>query len=159
MAIRRPRRRRVPPPHERKGPFRGANDVFKFVSAQRRDEMKEYFYALYLDTKSKLLAYDVVSIGTLSASLVHPREVFRPAIDLASASIIVAHNHPSGDTTPSREDYEITERLQKSGTLIGIKVIDHVIFAPNAMPKTYISLAERDRMFTGQEGSTKICST
>ncbi len=103
------------------------------------------FFALLLDSKNRLLRDEVVSIGTLTASLVHPREVFRPAIREAAASIIVAHNHPSGDPSPSAEDMDVTARLRSAGELIGIPVLDHVILGAG----TYTSLAERGRMDGG----------
>lgn len=92
-------------------------------------EEREHFVALYLDSRSRVKGACVVSIGTLSASLVHPREVFRPAIVAGAAAVIVAHNHPSGDTTPSAEDKDATRRLVKAGDLLGVPVLDHVIVA------------------------------
>src|SRR5207245_2331486 len=90
---------------------------------------REAFVALHLDYKNRLDGLHVVSIGSLSASLVHPREVFKAAILSNAAAIIVVHNHPSGDPTPSREDREITARLKLSGETLGIPLLDHVIVA------------------------------
>lgn len=90
---------------------------------------KEHFLAIHLNTRHVPLLLDVVSVGTLSASLVHPREVYRRAISEGCASIILAHNHPSGDPAPSPDDIEITTRLVKVGELVGIDVLDHVILA------------------------------
>jgi DNA repair protein RadC len=88
---------------------------------------REMFVVLILDVKSKVIGVNVVSIGALSGTPVHPREVFKPAILGQASAIIVAHNHPSGDTTPSREDREITERLRSCGDMLGIPVMDHLI--------------------------------
>jgi DNA repair protein RadC len=90
---------------------------------------RENFVVLVLDARRKCVGKQIVSVGTLSASLVHPREVFKPAIMLNAAGIVVAHNHPSGDPTPSAEDRDATRRLQKAGELLGIPVMDHVIVA------------------------------
>lgn len=90
---------------------------------------KEHFLAVHLSTRHVPSLLEVVSIGTLNASLVHPREVFRRAIQEGSASLILVHNHPSGDPSPSADDIEITSRLVKVGELVGIEVLDHVILA------------------------------
>ncbi|MFH1145046.1 MAG: DNA repair protein RadC [Candidatus Eisenbacteria bacterium] len=90
---------------------------------------KEHFLAIHLNTRHVPTALEVVSIGTLSTSLVHPREVFRTAIAGGSASLILVHNHPSGDPSPSPDDIEITTRLVKVGQLVGIEILDHVILA------------------------------
>ncbi len=126
---------------ERPGPYRGAKEVFDFLQPKVAGVEKEMFFALLLDSKNRLVGEEVVSVGTLTASLVHPREVFRPAIRDCAASIIVAHNHPSGDPSPSAEDLDVTARLKSAGELIGIPVLDHVIIGAG----TYASLAERGR--------------
>ena len=90
---------------------------------------KEHFLALYLNVRRELLCRETVSIGTLTQSLVHPREVFYPAILHGAASLIVAHNHPSGDPSPSGEDVATTERLKEAGKLLGIPLDDHIIAA------------------------------
>ena len=92
-----------------------------------RDKKQEYFVCLTLDGANRLIAKRVISIGTLTASLVHPREVFADAIADRAASIIVAHNHPSGDLRPSSADMAVTERLKQAGELLGIELIDHLI--------------------------------
>ncbi len=97
------------------------------LCADIRDKKQEYFVALLLDGGNRLLEKRVISIGTLTTSLVHPREVFAPAIKKRAAAIIVAHNHPSGDDTVSAADYEVTNRLKESGRLLGIILIDHLI--------------------------------
>jgi len=88
---------------------------------------REKMIVLFLDTRNKPKGYSVVSVGSLTASIVHPREVFRPAILAGAAAVILCHNHPSGDPAPSPEDVEITRRLVAGGTLLGIRVLDHVI--------------------------------
>ncbi len=92
-----------------------------------RDKKQEYFVCLTLDGANRLVAKRIITIGTLTSSLVHPREVFAEAITDRAASIIVAHNHPSGSLTPSDADVQVTERLQEAGELLGIKLIDHII--------------------------------
>jgi DNA repair protein RadC len=88
---------------------------------------KEHFIVLYLDSRNQLIQKETVSIGTLNGSLVHPREVFEPAIKLLAAQIMLAHNHPSGDDSPSDADIAITVRLVEAGNLLGIAVLDHII--------------------------------
>ncbi len=96
-----------------------------------RDEFlgldRERFVALYLDTRHRVLTVDTVSIGSLNASLVHPREVFKPAVAISAAAVIVAHNHPSGCAVPSAEDLELTGRLDRCGQLLGIALLDHLV--------------------------------
>lgn len=92
-----------------------------------RDQKKEHFIVFYLDTRNQEIKRDVVSIGTLNYNLVHPREVFEPAVKNLAASVIVAHNHPSGCLEPSDEDLSLTKRLAQAGKLLGIEVLDHVI--------------------------------
>ena len=102
--------------------------IFEFLREKYGNAKKEYFLVLCLDTKKKLIAKEV-SVGILNASLVHPREVFNVAIQNSAAQIIVAHNHPSGDVTPSKEDINTTKRLVEAGKLLGISVLDHIIFS------------------------------
>ncbi len=92
-----------------------------------RDSKKEHFIAFYLDTHDKLIERQIISIGTLDTSLVHPREVFEPALTLHAASIILAHNHPSGSLDPSDADIQITQKLIDSGKLLGIPIQEHLI--------------------------------
>ncbi|MDO8559864.1 MAG: DNA repair protein RadC [bacterium] len=92
-----------------------------------RDRKKEYFVVLYLNARSQLIHKETISIGTLNANLVHPREVFEPAIKHSAAQIAVAHNHPSDDPEPSHHDVEITKRLVDAGRVLGVEVMDHVI--------------------------------
>jgi len=93
------------------------------------DQEKEHFYVMHLDIRNRVKLVELVSLGTLTASLTHPRETFRRAVMQGSASIIVAHNHPSGEVDPSDEDTKTTKLLFESGTLLGITLYDHVIFA------------------------------
>lgn len=95
-----------------------------------RDKKQEYFMCLTLDGANRLIAKRTITIGTLTSSLVHPREVFADAITDRAASIIIAHNHPSGSLIASKEDKEVTERLVSTGTMLGIDVIDHIIITP-----------------------------
>ncbi|MFI5348900.1 MAG: DNA repair protein RadC [Elusimicrobiota bacterium] len=97
------------------------------VPAAVRSARKEHFLILCLNARRQLVHHETVSIGTLSASLVHPREVFSPAIAHAAAAIVAVHNHPSGDPTPSAEDRDVTRRLQRAGELLGIPLADHVV--------------------------------
>lgn len=92
-----------------------------------RDLKKEHFVALYINARNKLIHKEVISVGTLTANLVHPREVFEPAMIRAATEIVVAHNHPSGDSEPSGADLEITKRLVEAGKILGIKVLNHII--------------------------------
>lgn len=92
-----------------------------------RDHKKEYFIVFYLDQGNQVIKKETISVGILNASLVHPREVFEPAIKYLAARLIVSHNHPSGDSSPSLDDLNLTKRLVETGKVIGIEVIDHVI--------------------------------
>ncbi len=89
---------------------------------------QEQFVVACLDTKHRVQCVVVVTVGTLDASLVHPREVFKPAFIEGSSAVVLSHNHPSGNTTPSREDHEVTNRLTEAGKLLGITVLDHIIY-------------------------------
>ncbi|WMM23559.1 DNA repair protein RadC [Tissierella sp. MB52-C2] len=108
------------------------------------DEMrylqKEHFRIVLLDTKNQIIVTEEISVGTLNASIVHPRDVFKAAIKRNSNAMILIHNHPSGDPTPSNEDMNITNRLIDAGNLIGIKVLDHIIIGDNR----YISFKEKN---------------
>ena len=95
------------------------------------EEYQECFYALYLDTKSKLISYKLLFKGTINSSCVHPREVFKNAFLESAYSIIVIHNHPSGDPTPSKEDIKVTETLMQIGKIMAIPVVDHIIIGNN----------------------------
>ncbi len=116
-----------------------AESVWNFCSDIRALQ-KENFVVFYLDTQNQLIERQTISIGTLNASLVHPREVFEPALTFHAASIIIAHNHPSGELEPSKEDKEITDRLSQAGKLLGIDLVDHVILTK----KGYLSFQQKN---------------
>lgn len=107
-------------------PILTAEDAISHLSWMSELE-KEHFHALFLDTRRRLITSDTISIGTLDASLVHPREVFRPAIRCGASAVIVAHNHPSGNAEPSPEDLALTHRLIKAGHLLGLSLLDHLV--------------------------------
>ena len=104
-----------------------------------KDETKEHFLCIHLDGKNRILCIDNVSTGSLNASIVHPRETFKACLLSSAAAVILVHNHPSGDPTPSREDLELTGRLKEAGELLGIRVMDHIIIGDGC----YVSLADR----------------
>ncbi len=108
---------------------RSPADVHHHFHPVLRDIPHERFLVVLLDGRHRVMGEVVVSQGTLTASLVHPREVFRPALREAAAAVILVHNHPSGDPAPSREDREITQRLARAGEILGVRVLDHVIVA------------------------------
>jgi DNA repair protein RadC len=114
-------------------------DVLRLMQPRMRDLSQELFYVMVLDAKNSVREVLEISRGTLNASLVHPREVFKAAIDHRAASIIVVHNHPSGNPEPSREDVEITAQLADAGRIVGIPLHDHLILAGDR----YTSFAER----------------
>jgi len=116
-----------------------SEDAYRLLVPYVADADREHFYGVYLSTKNHVLAVELVSLGTLTASIVHPREVYKPAFLHSAASLLVAHNHPSGDPTPSPEDQEFTRRLAQAGELLGIRLLDHLILGDD----TYVSLRER----------------
>ncbi len=107
---------------------RGPDDVVRILPRLRR-EQREHFVVVLLNARHEVIRVETVSIGSLNASIVHPREVFKPAVVESAASIVLVHNHPSGDPEPSEEDLSITKRLVEVGELLGIGVLDHVIVA------------------------------
>ncbi|HCX04133.1 MAG TPA: hypothetical protein DHM42_06555 [Clostridiales bacterium] len=115
-------------------------DVSALVMEDMRYYKKEYFRIILLDTKNKVIDIITISIGSLNSSIVHPREVFLEAVKKSSASIILLHNHPSGEVQPSREDINITQRLIEAGDIMGIKVLDHIIIGDG----TYLSFKEEN---------------
>lgn len=127
----------------RQGPaFSSSSDVYAYYHPRLRDLKKEIFYCAMLDAKNRICKDCRVSEGTLTNSLIHPREAFKDAIKESAASVIFVHNHPSGDPRPSREDIIVTERLMSAGEIVGIKVLDHVIIGDNA----YTSMMEEGYM-------------
>lgn len=119
--------------------IRSPEDGANYVMHDMRFLSQEHFVCLYLNTKNQVLHKKTIFIGSLNASIVHPREVFKEAFRRSAASIICIHNHPSGDPTPSREDIEVTKRLAESGKIIGIEVLDHLIIGENK----FVSLKEK----------------
>ncbi|OQX21222.1 MAG: hypothetical protein BWK75_03655 [Candidatus Altiarchaeales archaeon A3] len=112
-----------------------AKDVFDLFYEKLKDEKQEYFYVLILNTQNCIIDKQLISKGILDKTLIHPREVFRYVIKNAASKIILIHNHPDGDPTPSKNDLEITEELIKAGDLLGIKIIDHIIIGNKIMGK------------------------
>ena len=106
--------------------------VVKAIRASIKDKAKEHFKLIVLNPRNKIIRISTISIGTLNASLVHPREVFKDAIMHSAASVVLAHNHPSGDPEPSEDDLKITKKLVDSGKILGIEVLDHIIITKNA---------------------------
>ena len=119
--------------------IRSPEDGANYVMNDMRFLAQEHFVCLYLNTKNQVLHRQTIFIGSLNASIVHPREVFKEAFRRSAASIICIHNHPSGDPTPSREDIEVTKRLVECGRIIGIDILDHLIIGE----KKFISLKEK----------------
>ena len=118
----------------------GPEDVARYASPLLRFEQKEHFLVMLLDVRNRVLAMPTISIGSLTASVAHPREIFREAIRYSAATMILIHNHPSGDPTPSREDIQITKQMMKAGEIMGIPVLDHIIIAGDG----FLSLKEAD---------------
>ncbi|PIP15342.1 hypothetical protein COW98_03140 [Candidatus Roizmanbacteria bacterium CG22_combo_CG10-13_8_21_14_all_35_9] len=104
-----------------------------------RGNKKEYLVIFYLDVRNQVIRKEIISIGSLNSSLIHPREVFEPAVSHLAAQIIISHNHPSGDPSPSEEDIEVTKRLIQVGEILGIEIIDHVIVTE----KEFFSMKEK----------------
>lgn len=102
-------------------------DVYRRIYPRVREQKKELFIEICLDTKNQIIREEIISVGSLNANVVHPREVFKIALAESAAHIIVAHNHPSGDPTPSTEDIEITKKLAETGNIMGITLLDHVV--------------------------------
>ncbi|HXV14616.1 MAG TPA: DNA repair protein RadC [Candidatus Krumholzibacteria bacterium] len=106
---------------------RAPRDIARMFMDEMKDYDREHFKAAFLNTKNQVIKVVTVSIGSLNASIVHPREILKPAIAASAASIVLVHNHPTGDPTPSREDVEFTRRFAKCGELIGIELLDHIV--------------------------------
>ena len=126
--------------------MRSPVDVARFIRRVVGSDAREHFVTLMLDGRHRPIGYQRVSVGTATASLVHPREVFQTAIGLGAVALIVAHNHPSGDPSPSREDREVVSRLVQAGVLLGIPLLDSVVVADGG----YHSMREAEpSAFTG----------
>jgi len=113
--------------------------AFQVLRPRVEDWTREHFLLVLLNSRNETIGVETVSVGSLSASIVHPREVFRPAIVAAAAGIVLGHNHPSGDPEPSPEDLSVTRRLNDVATLVGIELHDHLVFTKTA----FVSLKER----------------
>ena len=122
--------------------FKNSREVFEYFRPVFFGLKKEKFLCALLDTKNRIFKENIISEGTLTSSPVHPREVFRDAIKEAAASVLFVHNHPSGDPSPSRDDINITKRLIETGSVVGIKVLDHLIISDTK----YLSLMEKGYM-------------
>ncbi len=123
-----------------------AEDVYHYFADRLADKKKEYFYCLCLDTKHRIIQETLVSVGILDASLIHPREVFSPAIKACAHAVILVHNHPSGEAEPSANDTEVTKLLKEAGRMLGIEVLDHIIIGKDG----YASLKEKGALAQGQ---------
>lgn len=123
----------------RKDFVRSPEDAYHLVKNNMQYLDREHFCTIMLSTKNQVLAQETVAVGSLSATLVHPRELFKGCIRKSAAAVILVHNHPSGDPDPSPEDIKLTERLSQAGALLGIKVLDHIIIGDGR----YVSLRER----------------
>ena len=122
--------------------FSASREVFEHFRMRLGSVYQEMFFTLILDNKHRLISEQLITVGTLNQSLVHPREIFAPAIEQRSAAVVLVHNHPSGDPKPSTQDREITKRLADIGHLVGIKVLDHVIIGAD----TYFSFVDENLM-------------
>lgn len=116
---------------QKEKPVTSPEDAFKLIRAKLEDTSIENFYVLSFDVRNKLIGIDRISKGTVSASLVHPRETFKSAIRRHAAQIMIAHNHPSGDIEPSEDDIKITKRISEAGKIMGIELMDHIIVTKN----------------------------
>ncbi|SDB81535.1 RadC family protein [Shouchella lonarensis] len=123
------------------------DDAAHIMMEELRELKQEHFVALYLNSKNHVMKKQTLFVGSLNASIVHPREVFKEALRYSSAAVICLHNHPSGDPEPSREDVYATERLSDAGRLLGIPLLDHIIIGDGC----FVSLKERGLLAEGRE--------
>jgi DNA repair protein RadC len=105
----------------------GPDEVVRFLRKLVNGDAREHFVVIHLDGRHRPIGYQVASIGTATASLVHPREIFQPAVSVGACAVLIAHNHPSGDSSPSTEYRDVTQRLIEAGNLLGIPLLDHVV--------------------------------
>ena len=120
--------------------IKSPDDVYALLEKDIKQLDREAAYTIYLDSRNKVLGTEMISLGTLNANLIHPRELFKGAILISAASIILVHNHPSGEAAPSEDDIEITKRVVKAGKILGIDVLDHIIIGNGT--GEYLSLKE-----------------
>ena len=130
------------PEFSKKPSVKNPDEVVNLVRGRLKGKKREHFLALLLDTRGQLIKASEISVGSLDTSIVHPREVFKEALSASAASVIFVHNHPSGDTEASEDDINLTKRLAKTGEIVGIDVLDHVIIGD----KNYLSL-KREELF------------
>ena len=121
--------------------FNSAKQVYEHFKIRLGTARQEEFHVLILDNKHRVIHEKMITLGTLNQSLIHPREIFAPAIELRAASVILIHGHPSGNTKPSKQHIEITKRLSEVGEIMGISVIDHVIIGDD-----YLSFVDQEMM-------------
>lgn len=114
-------------------------DIYELLKERMRYYDREHFQAVFLNTKHHVLAVETISVGSLNSSIVHPRELFKNSIKRSAAALVIAHNHPSGDPSPSAEDIAITRRLVEAGNIIGIQLLDHIIIGESS----FVSLKEQ----------------
>jgi len=122
------------------GRIRTPREATEFAQQIVEDDAREHFLAIYVDSRHIPIGYQVVHVGSANQSLVHPREVFQPAVLLGAVALVVLHNHPSGDTSPSREDHQVTSRLRDAGAILGIGVLDHIVWAPGGGYSSFVEL-------------------
>ena len=125
--------------HDARYAIRSPEDAAKLLIPEMSSLQQEHFVTLFLNTKNQVLHKQTIFIGSLNASIVHPREIYREAVKRSAACIICAHNHPSGSTAPSSEDIDVTARLKEAGDIIGIELVDHLIIGDHS----FLSLKER----------------
>jgi len=118
--------------------IRNAKDAYNYLQ-DMRNLPKEHLRGLYLNSHNHIIRDEVISIGTINANMIHPREVFRPAIECNAAAVVLAHNHPSGEVTPSAEDIEVTHQLIQAGKILGISLLDHVIITKDTFTSVNVS--------------------
>jgi DNA repair protein RadC len=121
--------------------FNSSLEIYNHFRIRLQNQMQESFICVYLENKHRIILEKEITVGTLNQSLVHPREIFAPAVQLRAAAIILIHNHPSGDPQPSTQDIEITKRLSDVGKIVGINVLDHLIIGDS-----YYSFIEEETM-------------
>ena len=136
-------------------PIRGPDDVVEIVGRQLRKEKREHFILLLLNARHEIQGREVVSIGSLNASIVHPREVFLPAVRASAASIILVHNHPSGDVNPTHMDIELTKQIMAAANTLGLYFEDHLIIGP---PSHVFSMNEAGILVPSAELKAMIAS-
>ncbi len=130
--------RRLSSRSEKRALIKSPSDVGHLLMEDMRYLDREHFRVIMLNTKNQVLGVEPVAVGSLNAAIVHPREIFKLPVKRSAAAVILVHNHPSGDPTPSREDVEVTQRLVEAGRLLGIEVLDHIVIGDNC----YLSLRE-----------------